>query len=278
MKKTEMVIGGWKRHWWTFEPSDYKLGKKDKYPLVEAIHGFTCSGEFFANNSDWHYVGEQRGAIIVYPTATPFTGSPGGPRPAHFTTQQWNCGLEANMTDPAGPDELEYFRILLEETRKNYPIDPERIYVTGHSNGGMMTQYLMRYMPRKFAGFAPVGFMEDRNHDMRPEPDDGIIRNIWYTMGEFDLTGMELKDGNANSGTVRKLCEHNGLDYESSKTYVSGNFVHTIWRDENKVPLVRFTGVINWPHTYSPEVAFLIYDEFFSRFVRHSDGTLEYLA
>jgi predicted esterase len=278
MIKTEMVIGGWKRHWWTFEPTDYKLGKKEKYPLVVAIHGFTCSGEFFANNADWHYVGEQRGAIIVYPTATPFTGSPNGPRPPHFTTQQWNCGLEANMTDPAGPDELEYFRILLDETKKKYPIDPERIYVTGHSNGGMMTQYLMRYMPGEFAGFAPVGFMEDRNHDMRPEPDDGIIRNIWFTMGEYDLTGMELTDGNANSGTVRKLCEHNGLDYGDSKTYVSGNFVHTIWRDQNKVPLVRFTGVVNWPHTYSPEVAFLIYDEFFSRFVRHSDGTLEYLA
>ncbi|MBQ4239710.1 MAG: hypothetical protein II672_01180 [Oscillospiraceae bacterium] len=278
MIRTEMVIGGWKRHWWTFEPTDYKLGKKKKYPLVVAIHGFTCSGEFFANNADWHYVGEQRGAIIVYPTATPFTGSPDGPRPPHFTTQQWNCGLESNLTDPAGPDELEYFRILLEETKKNYPIDPERIYVTGHSNGGMMTQYLMRYMPAEFAGFAPVGFMEDRNHDMRPEPDDGIARNIWFTMGEFDLTGMELKEGNANYGTVRKLCEHNGLNIEDSRTYVSGNFVHTVWRDENKVPMVRFTGVVNWPHTYSPEVAFLIYDEFFSRFVRHSDGTLEYLA
>ena len=278
MIKTEMVIDGWKRHWWTFEPSAYKLNKKEKYPLVIAIHGFTCSGEFFANNADWHYVGEQRGVIVVYPTATPFTGSSSGPRPPHFTTQQWNCGLEANLTDPNGPDELNYFKTLIEETKKKYPIDPERIYVTGHSNGGMMTQYLMRYMPSVFAGFAPVGFMEDRNHDMRPLPDDGITRNIWYTMGEFDLTGMEIKPDNANGGTIKKLCEHNGLDFSNEKCYLSGNFEHHIWRDENKVPLVRFTGVINWPHTYSPEVAFLIYDEFFSRFVRHDNGELEYLA
>ena len=278
MIKTEKVIGGWKRHWWTFEPTDYKFKKKEKYPLVIAIHGFTCSGEFFANNSDWHYVGEQRGAIIVYPTATPFTGSENGPRAQHFTTQQWNCGLGSNTTDPEGPDELEYFRILIEDIKNKYPIDSEKIYVTGHSNGGMMTQYLMRYMPDVFAGFAPVGFMEDRNHDMAPMPDDGILRNIWYTMGEFDLTGMELEDGNANSGTITKLCEHNGLDFSSRKCYQSGHFVHYLWKNDCGVPLVRFTGVINWPHTYSPEIAFLIYDEFFSRYVRHADGTLEYLA
>ena len=141
-----------------------------------------------------------------------------------------------------------------------------------------MTQYLMRFMPEVFAAFAPVGFMEDRNHDMADEPDDGIIRNIWYTMGEFDLTGMDLKEGNANSGTIKKLCEHNGLDYSDYRCYRSGNFVHYLWRDKDKTPLVRFTGVINWPHTYSPEIAFLIYDEFFSRFIRHKDGSLEYLA
>ena len=37
---------------------------------------------------------------------------------------------------------------------ENYPID-KRIYVTGHSNGAMMTQRLMRFWPQKFAGFAP---------------------------------------------------------------------------------------------------------------------------
>ena len=275
--RTDKVIGGLKRYWLTFEPDAYKRDRKEKYPLIVAIHGFTCSGEFFANNTGWHSVAQERDAFVVYPSAYPFRRSVPAIGGVHIATPEWNAGGVPAGFDPEGPDEFEYFRQLIEDTVSKYPIDRERIYVTGHSNGAMMTQSLMRYMPQYFAGFAPVGFMEGMYAELNPMPDD-IARKIWYVVGEYDGLGCKLEEGNVNVRTIRSLCEHNGISYDNRTFYESGIYMHSLWRDGNKVPMVRFTGVRNWPHTYSPEVAFMIYDEFFSRFIRHADGMLEYLA
>lgn len=275
--RTEREIGGLKRYWLTFEPDAYKRGTKEKYPLVIAIHGFTCSGEFFANNSLWHAVGQERGAFVVYPSAYPFRRSVPAIGGVHIATPEWNAGGVPSGFDPDGPDELEYFRVLLDETIARYPIDTGRIYVTGHSNGAMMTQTLMRYMPERFAAFAPVGFMEGMMTEVLPMP-DRLARPVWYVVGEYDGLGCELKEGNANERTLKVLCGHNGADYGMPRYYESGIYMHHVWRDRDGVPAVRFTGVRNWPHTYSPEVAFMLYDEFFSKFVRHEDGTSVFLA
>lgn len=280
--KTEKRINGLKRYWYTFEPSAYKRGLKEKFPLVIAIHGFSCSGEFFAQNSGWHRVGEERDAFVVYPTAYPYYAKPDAdsksPMHTGIATPHWNSsGLRSGEVDTDGPDDVDFIRQLLMDVMSKYPIDLERVYVTGHSNGSMMTQLLMRKMPEKFAGFAPVGAMECRL-GKTAAPKDGIKRNVWYTMGEFDGLGCSLEGDNAKTRTLSMICEANGIDISKQKQYTTGIYMNTIIRDEKAVPLVRFTGVRNWPHTYSPELAFMIYDEFFSRFVRHSDGTLEYLA
>jgi len=279
MIKAEATIDGLKRYWYTFEPTAYKRGSKDKYPLVIAIHGFSCSGEYFAENSGWHHVGEERGAFVVYPTAYPFDRSivTGRFGPNIAATPHWNALMFTVDADPQGPDDISFFKQMLAIVENTYPIDRERIYVTGHSNGSIMAQRLARFWPQKFAGFAPVGAMECRNEAV-PQPDDGYLRNVWFTMGEFDGDGCSLEEGTPNYVTVNNLCAANRIDSSRRRYYETGIYMHTVIRDERGVPLVRFTGVKNWPHTYSPELAFLIYDEFFSRFVRHADGALEYLA
>ncbi|MBQ4307362.1 MAG: hypothetical protein II759_02155 [Lachnospiraceae bacterium] len=280
--RTDAEIDGLKRYWYTFEPSAYRRKLQEKYPLIIAIHGFSCSGEFFAQNSGWHRVGEERRCFVVYPTAYPYTNSPSpNPSPLRMTgiaTPHWNSGGFGGGPDPKGPDDVSFFKQMLDITLEKYPeIDRERIYVTGHSNGSMMTQLIMRKIPQYFAGFAPVGAMECRTGKSEP-PRDGVKRNVWYTIGQYDGFGCSLDGPNGNTWTLEMICEANGIDYAKARSYVSGIYNHLIVRDEEKVPLVRFTGVTNWPHTYTPELAFMIYDEFFSRFVRHADGTLEYLA
>jgi len=271
-------IGGLKRTWWMFEPTAYKTGKLEKYPLVVAVHGFSCSGAFFAENSGWHHVAEERGFLLCYPTAYPFRRNTAGSGPFSgpiCPTPAWNSSAQK---DPAGPDDVAFFREMVEMICADYPVDRERIYVTGHSNGGAMTQMLMREAADVFAAFAPVGAMDGRGGQVTPIPADGLLRPIWFTMGEYDSTGKVLEEGGANAMTIRNCCKANGLDYERRKYYESGIYCHTVVRDGGQVPLVRFTGVTNWPHTYTPELALLIWDEMFSRFVRKPDGEVLYLA
>jgi len=275
----EKEIDGRIRRWHMFEPSAYKKGLKEKYPLVIAIHGFSCSGPFFAENSGWHAVAESRGFLLVYPTAYPnepaYSTTRMGEKRNLTATPEWNSG--GMNPSPNAPDEISFYKQMVAEIEKNYPVDPERIYVTGHSNGSMMTQKLMRFWPEKFAGFAPVGAMECRRGNLEA-PTDGVKRNVWYTIGEFDGEGINLEGDNGNTRTLKMICQANGLEYDLSRRYSTGIYNTVTIRDAEKVPMVRFTGVTNWPHTYSPELAFMIYDEFFAQFIRKEDGELVYLA
>jgi len=281
MIRTDIEFEGYKRYWYTFEPTAWKNKALKKYPLIVAVHGYSCSGEFFAQNSGWHRVGEERNCFVVYPTAYPYFSPSARPGMlgAGIATPHWNSGGFGGTVDTVNvPNDVNFILEIVRETLAKYPeIDPERFYLTGHSNGSMMTQLVMRTAPATFAGFAPVGAMECRN-EPGVAPTDGIARNVWYTMGQYDGAGCSLEGPNGNTYTLQMLCEANGLDYASARHYTSGIYEHTIIRDADKVPMVRFTGVTNWPHTMTPEMAFIIYDEFFSQFKRHADGTLEYLA
>ena len=53
--------------WFVYEPTALRAGKLP--PLVLAIHGYSCTGELFAENSGWHELAERRGFLLVYVSA-----------------------------------------------------------------------------------------------------------------------------------------------------------------------------------------------------------------
>ena len=167
---------------------------------------------------------------------------------------------------------------MIDAVEKRFPIDRKRIYATGHSNGGGMTRHLIRRTADVFAAFAPVGSMDGRSGPIRPLPQDGLIRPIWYIQTQSDRPNMYLRDDNLNGQTLMNCCRGNKMDYEKRSTYVSGIYTHTVFRDEEGRPILRFTGCKNLPHTYSPEMALMVWEDFFAHFLREEDGTTVYLG
>ena len=276
----EIIVDGRKRIFDVFEPTVYKQKKEEKYPLLIAIHGYSCSGPFFAENSCWEAIAEERGFLCVFPTAYPWMrkNQPGRPPRNSVPTPTWNTTY--NNPDTDAPDELNYFRALLETVREEYPVDNTRIYVSGHSNGAAMTQYLMRYMPEEFAAFAPVGGME-ASFTGKAEPfPNSIIRPVWYTMGQYDVgEGWKFEEGCGNYITVKNACDNNGVDLEKASKYVNGIYHNIVaYTGDRSMPLVRYTGIENWPHTVTPEHDLMLWDEFLCKFRRNPDGSIEYLG
>ncbi len=68
----------------------------------------------------------------------------------------WNaihcCGYAASK----GIDDLGFISDLLDELLRNYPIDPNRIYVVGFSNGAMLAQWIGITMPDRIAAVGSV--------------------------------------------------------------------------------------------------------------------------
>ena len=132
------------REWYVYVPESVRRQSAQRAPLVFAMHGYTCNGEIYADNSGSHQVADRYGLIVVHPTAlyakidmkTTVLPPNNAPLPA------WNVFEEDDRSD-----ELHFFTTLLDRMCADYPVAPARIFATGHSWGLLMTQMLGLAMP-----------------------------------------------------------------------------------------------------------------------------------
>jgi poly(3-hydroxybutyrate) depolymerase len=116
-----------------------------KRPAVLVLHGGMGSAAVMQANSGFDPVAKAKGFMVVYAEGTDF----GGGRHA------WNTGyLMRRMVQ--GADDIAYFDQLIDRLIDQHDADPNRIYMTGGSNGGMMTYVYAVQRPQKLAAIAPV--------------------------------------------------------------------------------------------------------------------------
>ena len=275
LKRFEADIDGLRREWYVYEPSIHQRAPEKSLPLLLAIHGYSCTGELFAENSEWHVVGERRDFFVVYVSAYPSNKSFDG-RTVPLPT--WNSIGMCSDTD-----DIHYIQEVLRDVESKYPIDTERIYVSGHSNGSLFTQTLMKEMPCTFAAFAPQGAQMHRtlntstDLDARTIQPDGIIRPVWLMMGSEDIGDRDrIESGNANDRFLNMMCAVNNLDRNRADYLENGKYHTYTFRSHDGVPLLRFSGIEDTPHTYTQEFAQIYWDQFLCHFRRKADGSIMY--
>ncbi len=125
-----------------------KLENDKTYPLIIFLHG---AGERGNNNEgNIKHINElvtNNANRMKYPCFVI--------APQCAKKQQWIEAYNSPFSKkPSKPMQL--FIGLLEKTLKEYPIDPDRIYITGVSMGGYGTWDLISRYPNKFAAAVPV--------------------------------------------------------------------------------------------------------------------------
>lgn len=276
LRRFEAVVDGRKREWYVYEPTAYRKDPRKKLPALLAVHGYACTGPMFAENCEWHMVGERRDFFVIYVSAYP-SNLAFGKRTVPLPT--WNSiGMRAET------DDLHYIRVVMEDFKSRYPLDPERLYVSGHSNGSFFTQTLMAEMPLPFAAFAPQGAQmhlaidgNTAEAESRTVPEDGIIRPVWLMMGGEDLGCADrIEPGNANDRFLEMMCRVNGLDRSKGQYLENGKYHTYTFATADGVPLLKFSGIEDTPHTYTQEFAQIYWDQFLCHFRRKADGSIEY--
>lgn len=109
-------------------PSDYTT--TTRYPLIIVLHGFGATGTIQAAYLGLDARVDAKQYILVVPEGTPNASG----------RQFWNAtpACCARSQEELQVDDVAYIRSLITEAAATYSIDPARIGLMGHSNGGFM--------------------------------------------------------------------------------------------------------------------------------------------
>jgi polyhydroxybutyrate depolymerase len=128
---------GIERTYLLYTPSSYT--GKSPMPLVIGFHGGHTTPERFAKTTEFNALADKEGFMVAYPAGV---------------DKNWNDGRES-ATLPKQSD-VAFVSAMIDDIQKNHPVDSRRIYATGISNGGFMTQRLACELSNKIAAFASV--------------------------------------------------------------------------------------------------------------------------
>lgn len=130
------------------------------WPLVLMLHGAGGSAEQLYKTSDWVALAEREGIVLVLPDGTPRDET----ARASFlrNPQTWNNGtlnnLQLSDRSAIGKNinDVGFLMFLLDEISAKIPINPTRVYSSGHSNGSGMSYRLVGENPDRFAAIGVV--------------------------------------------------------------------------------------------------------------------------
>jgi len=134
---------------WENRDREYRVHVPPSYdatkpvPLVVALHGAGMTPLLMAWLTGFNRIADREGFIVVYPKGL---------------HKRWSSGVNL----PGFPgyetpvDDVGLIGRIMDQMERDYRIDPRRIYVTGASNGGMLTHLVACRFSRRIAAAAPV--------------------------------------------------------------------------------------------------------------------------
>jgi polyhydroxybutyrate depolymerase len=120
-------------------PTNYDNTKS--YPLVMVLHGALGSGTKYVKSTKFAKIGDREGFISLFPNGI---------------KKSWADARKVSKASKKGIDDVKFLTTLIDEVSEKYAVNKLKIYVTGISNGGFMTQTLACNTNGKFAAFASI--------------------------------------------------------------------------------------------------------------------------
>jgi len=111
------------------------------HSLILAFHGSGGSGALFRAGSGLDTVADRQGAIVVYPDAA---------------VGNWAEDCGCNVADRLGVNDTAFVRLIIDTITARFPVDPQRIYAVGFSQGGLFVHRLACQMADRFVAVASI--------------------------------------------------------------------------------------------------------------------------
>ncbi len=146
---------GLKRNYYLHIPPNYN--KNIPTPLILNLHGGGGGGKGHQTTSKMNKESDKSGFIVVYPNGMRRDGN------SYKLYQRfWNIGegpngfYYDNKDKISKNNDIEFIKNILDDLELKLNIDKKRIYLTGLSNGGILSQEVACKFSDKIAAIAPV--------------------------------------------------------------------------------------------------------------------------
>lgn len=139
---------GLERRYMVHVPASYDASKPSS--MLVALHGGGGNMEYQANDARYGLISksDSAGFIAVFPNGTSRMGT------GRLAT--WNAGHCCASARDENVDDVGFIREVVKDVSRRWAIDPQRVYATGMSNGGLMAYRLACEASDVFRAIAPV--------------------------------------------------------------------------------------------------------------------------
>lgn len=137
-----LMVGGRSRTYLLHAPSSHD-GTKAR-PLVLVFHGAYGTGAVVAQMSGFSDSADREQFLVAYPDGI---------------ERSWNDGRGTTAADQQAIDDVGFVSALIDHLAQQFPIDPNRIYAAGMSNGAIFSFRLGCELSDRFAAMAAVAGM-----------------------------------------------------------------------------------------------------------------------
>jgi polyhydroxybutyrate depolymerase len=237
LSKESFVFDGLTRTYLVHVPSSYVDNMPT--PLVIVLHGYTGTAESMVTLTGFTVKSDKEGFIVVYPQGL---------------VQRWNVGFGSLKFDT---DDVSFIDELINRLEQKYAIDPNRIYVTGFSNGAMMAYLFGAALSNKIAAIAPVagsiGAITNNVLERIPEPSQPVSVIVFH--GTADTSVLYEGDGFLSvAESVAFWVRYDGCSINpQNETISNGEVIKSVYSGgTNGTEVVLYTIVNlahNWPTT-----------------------------
>lgn len=141
----QLVVDGLERSYIMHPPSGYDPATPA--PVVLVFHGATNNANIIMNNTGLSAKADREGFIAVYLNGTSIKAE---------RSFYWNAGACCGTASDTDVDDVAFVQAVLDDLSILVNLDPQRVYATGFSNGGMLAHRLACELPGRFAAIAAV--------------------------------------------------------------------------------------------------------------------------
>lgn len=124
-------------------------------PLVLALHGGFATARILEQQTGLSGVADRNGFLVAFPNGLGIFS----------LARHWNGGYCCAKARDTGLDDLGFLDRVTEWIAERYPVDRERIYVIGYSNGGMLAHWYAAERAERLAGLgiwaSSIGSFDD---------------------------------------------------------------------------------------------------------------------